>query len=272
VTNDEIAKDWRSRPISPLSWKPCQNQAGVVESEARGCYAEADGFPRRVYMKPIEALRDEATHARAAREKIAADLAFDLGLPVPPVQLTMYQMTKGMIPAGVSLVMYPVQWSWDQVKTAEVKPTVHGAALAKVLGACSPMLAFDTWVKQTDHHDHPHNIIWGYDPEDLPDSRVVFLDYANSMGYDKSWRTGGWAHVVEALFPPLLLKYLDKKALAGAVRSIAEYPEASIREIVTRNPESHLSKEQQDLILEGLVGRRKLVEGALAGRLEKTTT
>jgi hypothetical protein len=133
-------------------------------------------------------------------------------------------------------------------------------------------LAFDTWLKQTDHHDHPHNIVWGYDPADLPDSSVVFLDYANSMGYDKSWRSGGWAHVVEALFPPLLLKYLDKKALAGTVKAIAEYPEASIREIVTRIPETHLSSEQKELILEGLAGRRRLIEGALKGRLEAIAT
>lgn len=271
MTNSDIAKDWRTRAVSSLEWYPCQNQAGVVESEARGCYAEADGFPRRVYMKPIEALRDEAVHARAAREKIAADLAFDLCLPVPAVQLTTYHSEKGDVPAGVSLVMYPIQWPWEQVKEAEVQATIHGAALAKVLAACSPMLAFDTWLKQTDHHDHPHNIVWGYDPADLPDSSVVFLDYANSMGYDKSWRSGGWAHVVEALFPPLLLKYLDKKALAGTVKSIAEYPEASIREIVTRIPETHLSNEQKELILEGLAGRRRLIEGALKGRLEATT-
>lgn len=60
-----------------------------------------------------------------------------------------------------------------------------------------------------------------------------------------------------SLFPPLLLKYLDQKALAGTVKSIAEYPEASIREIVARIPETHLSPEQKELILEGLVGRRK---------------
>lgn len=50
------------------------------------------------------------------------------------------------------------------------------------------------------------------------------------------------------------------------------YPEASIREIVTRIPESHLSSEQKELILEGLVGRRKLIEGALKSRLETTKT
>ena len=56
------------------------------------------------------------------------------------------------------------------------------------------------------------------------------------------------------------------------MKSIAEYPEASIREIVTRIPETHLSNEQKELILEGLVGRRKLIEGALKGRLETTKT
>jgi hypothetical protein len=84
-------------------------------------------------MKPIEVLPDEEMHARAAPEKIAADLAFDLGLPVPPVQLTAFQTKGGSVPAGVSLVMYPTQWAWEHVKTAEVTPTVRRGATGYTL-------------------------------------------------------------------------------------------------------------------------------------------
>lgn len=191
--NRRIAHEWRQDASSPYEWRRCANQAGTIQGEAGGYFVEADGFERRAYLKPTNIHADAAQVARAAREKIASDLAYDLGLPVPAAQLT----TLSSPPPGceptvvVSLVQYPTQHPWALIKAHPLDGgNPLSLALAQVLTTCAPMLAFDTWLDQTDHGDHPHNIVWGYDPQNVADSRVIFLDYAFSMGFRGDWAGG----------------------------------------------------------------------------------
>ena len=143
----EIAAAWRREALSPFEWKDCPNQAGAAPGEAGGCFVQAAGFSRRAYLKPIFDHPDEPAVCRAAREKIAADLAFDLGLPVPPVQLCIRRGGRARIPAAVSLVMYPRQWAWEQIRHLPLTDPDIGSSLASVLATATPMLAFDTWLE-----------------------------------------------------------------------------------------------------------------------------
>jgi hypothetical protein len=267
VRNEEIAKEWRSQAVSSLEWRPCANQAGAVQGEAGGYFVEADGFPRRCYLKPANAHQNAEQVSRAAREKIASDLAYDLGLPVPPAVLT----TRDPVPPGcesavvVSLIMYPRQWAWEHVRTHPDGDSPAALAMAHVFAACSPMLAFDTWLHQVDHADHPHNVIWGYDPAKPADSRIVFLDFAFSMGFQGDWNGDAWKNVQPAGFPGKLRTHLDTEALRSAVESIERFPDESLREIVGRIPPTHLPESQRVTILQGLFGRRRLLADAFRG-------
>jgi len=269
-TNAEIAAEWRRICVSPYMWRPCVDQAGVITGEAGGYWVEAHGFPRRGYLKPANSHPDEHTHYRAAREKIACDVACDLSLSLPPALLT----TRDNPPSGctacvvVTLVMYPAQWNWATVRTHTIDPTPVGAAMAGALARCSAMLAFDTWVAQTDHGDHPDNIVWGYDPAALGDSAIVFLDYANALGFNGQWTAGQWQQTQAAQWPPLLLKYLDKSLVEAMVARIEAFPEATIREIVSRIPDSHLPQVEKGIVTEGLACRRSLVRDALRSVLQ----
>src|SRR5262249_5279264 len=134
-TNAEIAAHWRSVCVSPYTWKVAADQVGVVTGEAGGYRGESDGFPRRGDLKPAHAHANESTHARAAREKIASDLAQDLNLPLPPALLTKRENPpNGCTPnVVVTLIMYPQQWPWSQVRGYAVDATPLGAAFAGAL-------------------------------------------------------------------------------------------------------------------------------------------
>ena len=134
------AADWRQSLVSDHAWTQCANQAGAIQEEAGGYFVEAAGFPRRAYLKPANPHPDAANRARAAREKLASDLAFDLGLCVPPVLLA----NRANPPAGcesavaVTLVMYPRQWPWEQIRGYPLDVTPLGAA-------SSPAILIGPW-------------------------------------------------------------------------------------------------------------------------------
>ncbi len=94
------------------------------------------------------------------------------------------------------------------------------------------MWAFDTWLAQTDHGDDSNNVIVG---RTRPSSKpaIVFLDFANSMGFDGSWSGSGWRIVRPAPFPALMRRHLDPKLLKDAIgkaraagRQIAQHARA----------------------------------------------
>ena len=151
-------------------WSTCANQAGVLgyvaEGESGGRFVVADRWPgRRGYMKPRR--RDpDPRHARAAREKICSDLAYEVGCRVPPVVLARREDAPIDEERGccVSLVMYPRQFPWEQIKRfLDAAPPGTEILRERLPVAAAEGLVFDTWVGQTDHADHhPHNIVFGY--------------------------------------------------------------------------------------------------------------
>jgi hypothetical protein len=266
--NVAIGLEWRRSVVSPLDWRWCENQAGALEGEALGFMASAEGFDRRVYLKPGTASAPDLALI-AAREKIVSDLAHDLSLPVPPAQLAIRRDAADGCPKHVvvSLVMYPVQWPWEQVRYLQVDDSPQGLALAKVLGDCAGMLAFDTWVDQEDHADHPSNVVWGYDTARPGVSELIFLDYARALGFNGKWEAEGWKTVAAAPFPRLLKDTLVPAALQAVVDKIEKFPDDRIIEIVSRIPDVFMHPKQRELVAGALVYRKGLVRSAIGRHL-----
>jgi hypothetical protein len=285
-----IDRGWRDYATSPWPWRAAgtTNQAGAAMEPAVG---EAGGFMVRceelgncrAYLKPVR--RDYGPgRARAAREKIVSDLAFDVNVAVPPVLL----MRRDPCPPNeetfvcVSRVMHPRQWSWHQVKRFVVDPTlserVNALIMASLPIAAARGLALDAWVDQIDHNDHPHNIIFGYEPGATVSGQFLFLDYAWALGFqlpgtvrEEGWQDGRWKNAAVPPFPPHMLRFADVDELDRAITRIERVSDLAIRDIVERVPAPYLESDQKSLIVEGLIGRKALVRPMLQTYLTRTT-
>lgn len=190
--NARLCKEWRGLVELAGEWAKSSNQGGGLfevarDGEAGGFFVSLGAYPeRRAYLKP---LKRQPAHRRAAREKIAADLACEVGLCVPPVLLTENgKTTDAERFAAVSLVMYPIQISWGAIddRLARGEPAEFAPMLPRLPTAASHALAFDTWVGQSDHIS-PSNIVFGFESGRAHEGRLVFLDYAYSQGIFGGW-------------------------------------------------------------------------------------
>ncbi|MBK8998023.1 MAG: hypothetical protein IPM35_20050 [Myxococcales bacterium] len=234
--------------------------------EAGGLFVQTDGLPgRRCYLKPT---KSDAGFWRAGREKIAADLAHDLGVNVPPGIL------GERLGAGsdekrvfVSLVLYPLQWSWGELKRLIGAPTANEAirqhVVPKLQPAASLAFVFDAWVGQYDHDDHDHNVLFGYDPTDYSNGSFVFLDFAFSLGAGGTWAGKGVEDFTPGRFPPLMVKSLDKAAVGTMIKKIEDLDPELVRDVVHRIPEPYLPKAAAEEISAGLLVRKSRLREAV---------
>jgi hypothetical protein len=267
VTSERIAGVWRENGFLSLRWVAAPSQAGTlsnIPAEAGGLYMTCDFLNgRRAYVKPTK--RSAPHHARAAREKIAADLAHDLGVRVPPVILARREdcgTDEEFVSA--SLVLYPRQFPWAEMRDFVPIDDEFGNILRdRIRNSASSAFAFDTWVGQPDHNDHPHNIVFGFEPGNTLASSFIYLDYAMALGWGELWKHGVPQVCDPAPFPPGMMQFLDTDRLSEIVAQIEAFDEDVLRDVVYRIPETHLVEEQKSLIFQGLRERRHLLRAAL---------
>lgn len=274
--------------MSPWQWRVAQNQAGAVpdsprEGEAGGLYVTCDAVPRRVYLKPRK--RDRGPFkSRAAREKIVADLACDLGVMVPPVLL----FVRHDAPQGeetlccVSLVLYRQQFAWHQIKRWVDEPSENEKIVDLIMRdlpvSAARALVLNAWVMQSEHDDHPHNIVFGLDGDGGP--HFIYLDYALALGHrfvdDPGFRAVGWRRwddeegwkaPVTVPFPPLMLRHVSRAEVEAALSRVEDFPEDHVQAVVGRIPGDYLDDRERDILTAGLVGRRRLIRAPLWGQL-----
>lgn len=264
--NAEIARQWRALAISHERWERSENQAGAFTGEANGYMVRLPSLDRdrRAYLKPVTPHEIR----RAAREKIASDLAHDLGLPVPPVLLVNRKAeTEGEETAAcVSLVLYPSQHSWSYAKFAMQQLRKH-LPLDEMFSRASRMLPFDAWLGELEHKHSQHNIVAGYE-SDARSASFVFLDYSFAFGFRSCWEGSGWTKMDPQGLPSQMQQRIDAQAVQESLDLILRLSEDSIRGIIERIPDSHLAKEKGQRILHALLGRRELLAGSVEKLLE----
>ncbi len=267
---ENVRVEWRATPRTALAWQRAADQTGNAQGECRGEFTEAVGFPYLAYLKPGNVGRCAWDWPLAAYEKIAADLAFEVGCPVQQAQV--WERTSP--PAGypsyacVTLKEFPQYWAWGVVSAAVSQPTGQNSPvsdmLRAVLASASGMLVLDTWIGQGDRGDHPHNVQFGYDPQAPARSKLVYLDFARTLDWNGSWQNDGWRAVQTVAQPSQVAGCLDRLLARQVLERIRGMDDAQIGDICRRLVGPHFSVAQAETAERGLLGRRQLLEPALA--------
>jgi hypothetical protein len=231
---------------------------------------------RPAYIKPRSPMVAEA----AALEKIASDLAHDLGVDVPPVILT--DPPSGWAASSrevcASLVIYNFQLHWGgsqhgvklppgsavkddpnlHARAALLRQTTWGRMVAEAIPvAAARAFVFDAWVDQPDHN-HPSNIVWGLDTHDPSRHGLCFFDYEMALG------AGGWGPVAPVPFPEELLAGMDRREVAATVARVQGFAPETIHAIVDRVPSRFMNAARKTDVIQHLTARREHLGEALS--------
>jgi hypothetical protein len=259
----ELKKKWRNDLFSTDQWDKVRDQT-FDPGESLGFRVKQDSV--HGYLKPTK-LCDEK-NPRAAHEKIAADLAADLGLPVPPVLL--YRRPNA--PMGeenrccVSLLMYPDrQYPWgfifrpDNTVRTDVQAIV-GNDTAAWLAGYSGMHVFHLWVGQVDGN-YGSNVILGVDPERTPTNELLFIDYATALNQENAWgATKDKQKLSMVPIPEVFRAALSKTLLKEAADKIAMLPSETVTRIVGRIPADYMTEAHKKIVQSVLIARQSAIQ------------
>jgi hypothetical protein len=263
---EAIAKEWRELVTSPYSWKRSQNTK-LQHGGAGGYEVEADGFRFRGYLKPTTLCSDE--HPIAAHEKIAADLAYELNVPVPPVVLYLREATSTQTAATasqgneeartcVSLITYDEQHEWQGIMDLAGQAPAVRAIIRASMARCSGAIVLDLLLGQTDRNNG-RNVIFGINPKVQSQSSFLFLDFANSMNMTNRWAKGQWSTVTDPGFPGIMKDSLDRSIIKETLDRLLGMSQSTIEQIVRRIGSPFMTDHYKTTITEGIIGRRQLV-------------
>jgi hypothetical protein len=179
--------------------------------------------------------RSKDAHFRAAREKLAFDLAHCLRLPVPPVVLYRPGMPRDYRTGrAISAKAFPFTSTWLSLRGRGLLTDEYKAGAR---AAVSAMAAFHAWISQEDWLIEKTLVDW----DDLAARQgrtppaLAFVDHA--FAFDHVWKDD-----CDASAPRQRLTdaALDRHALALTIDQIAEIPDDEIMRLVGRIPEFYL--------------------------------
>lgn len=247
-----LPSQWRKAVTSQQPWTP-KPELGQLSSAERPFWV-SDGQtvgvakPGKKAQKPV-----------AAQEKIASDLAYDLGLPVPPVIL----WDRGSIPDGecrhvcISAMPFGQPTPWGQIKKDDGLLSQLRPLMEEVMSA---MVAFDTWLDNHDHKDHAGNLLIQWD-QSTTQPRIAYIDYGHAMLH--TWSTKGFDNNTCA---PIYDRQstVNIQALKKAATTIQDMSDDHVNAVVARVPSDYLPDDQRCLLAEGLIDRKKRLANILA--------
>lgn len=233
-----LAKEWRARAESGRAWKPT-GDAPIGESDP---FYVTSGDLSGV-AKPRETKPPPSQFPRAAYEKIASDLAYDLGLPVPPVTLWTASSKLGLPIENLAVSLFPFSGpisAWNVVEDVPVEAERLAGMLTEVSSA---MVAFDLWVGNCDRKNSG-NLIFHERPADgVLD--VAYIDFAHSL-------LAGWDRPIPPNAYPTAGD-LKVQPLKEAIAAIEKLGQGAITEVVTAIPDEFLEESKRRQILTRLL-------------------
>jgi HipA-like protein len=246
-----LAAEWRNAPVTAEAWTTDGNMF-AAPGEAGGCFVVSGN--RRGWAKPGAKKMDDCP--RAAHEKIASDLAFELGLPVPPVVL--WERKNGGLQdetfCCISAIPFDAAIKWGQIAAV---PTTAARLLAAFPAHASAMSVFDCWVDNQDRHNDGNVLA----SEAGGVARVAYIDYSYALSHS-------WGQQVPDPIPGpgrYPATAADEAAAKDCLAAIEGLTEEKIREIVNRVPDQFLPAAKKVIISDGLIARRPKIRAALRG-------
>lgn len=240
----ELWNDWSQSVLSTDGWVI----AGPVGDGESGSsfITRSDGL--RGIAKP--ALQN-GDMPRAAHEKIASDLALEVGVPVPPVILWTDPLNKEHY--AISAMAFEQTMTWAQ--SQHLRSPVFDENCKEIFAGG---FVFHNWIGDGDHGGHAGNLVVDMDSgEDLPG--VAFIDHAFSMS--QSWTASAPIQPIGSYYCPIA--DLPLKAMVDAVERARSVRVGRIEEIVRRIPLEFLSQHRADIIIRNLIERREQLTAAL---------
>ncbi|MGD0679943.1 MAG: hypothetical protein ABSC94_31555 [Polyangiaceae bacterium] len=250
---EDIAERWRGSVVTDEPW----NRASLRNFET----GESQAFPVRNAANTTSAFakpgRRDATVPRAANEKIAADLAFELMLPVPPALLWHREnppITEEEF-ACVSLTPFEPAHKWRDVRKGSQQ--MIAKIVAGLQMTAPAMMPFDCWLANADRVNEGNVVL----QEDLraasPVVRAAYIDYAYTMTYSWGERGELWRTInVPAVAYPTEVG-VDVGAISATIDRIERLSQGDVEGIVSRIPEEFLTTQRKVTTIAGLVHRKQ---------------
>lgn len=256
-----IRDRWRKEVVSSEEWKPHSDTARPVKpGEAGGFLVRSVQTGSVGYLKPVNA---RAGPSRASYEKVAADLAYEIGVNVPPVVLYQRPDAQPSQPKEVSISFAPrraMRWGdLFNIGAADGggKTPAPTARIKQMVADSCGVMALDAWLRNMDRNN-VGNAILAYDGDEDP-GQLFFVDFANSMDYDGNWSAGANNHQTFQRSPPplLLAGNAVKSRVEETAKRIADLPDDTVAEIIRRIPDDFLAQVAREKLLVWLLWRKQ---------------
>jgi hypothetical protein len=247
---EALAATWRQEVVTQLPWRIVEPER-VMPGEARTFFVtagEVDGF-----AKPGRNQPPVSEHPRAAHEKVAADLAFELGLPVPPAVLWDRRGATSEQERYVAISALPFAPAvpWRSVLRA---PELLARLLPRLGRAASAMAVFDSWLGNADRVNAGNVVLRETSADRESTLQVAYIDFANALS--RAWLPyQTWSTVLPLRCYPEG-GAVDLSAMSDLLERIERLDRNVIADIVARIPEGFLSDACRAVIVKGLLHRQ----------------
>jgi hypothetical protein len=194
----------------------------------------------------------------AAHEKIASDLAYMLGIPVPPVALWQHPDSGELYSISAAAFKQPI--NWDEARILNVLTSKFRKNARPILSAG---FVFHSWIGDKDHGENPGNVL--VNANSSPEHPgLAFVDHCLSMSYKWSGFEEDFA-VWDGPYYGLQRNRMDVDVLTDCVGRIMRLSKEDIVATVRRIPPAYLPTQDADLICQGLLARRERLSALLVG-------
>jgi hypothetical protein len=238
---------WSTCPTSNEVWTP----TGVSWATNNGPLQVVNAAGVVGVQKPgVDGVSNPYT---AATEKIVADLAYHLRLPIPP--MTLWDRGTALGPpryVAVSAWAHEGAITWGQAE-----PGVTPAQRASLLPWVSAMVPFESWIAAEDRQN-AGNMLVAVDPQG--EVLGAWIDYAFSLDYTWKGNHMPGCHVPPA-YPAVGAPMTD--VMIEVADMIQGIENALIEGIVNRIPSTYLPRAIADNIILNLQSRRSAVRALL---------
>ncbi len=209
---------------------------------------------------PVEKVGSEneiglAKNQQMLSEKLASDLASQVGVKVPKVEFATVEGQQGL---------YAISHAHgkESIDISALKERFPGAfdspQVKSALKRASGLVAFYAWIATGDLKDD-HLVL---DMDSSGEYDVAGIDFQASF----QWPAADGGEVEPPNVPSSLVQNIDQAQVGSVVNKIEKMTDEQIRETVNRLPDIVASAQERERLAAGLIGRKSKVQKCMRGK------